>query len=89
MTNPLSIVIQSITNNPGISTGDLSLFKSFCFGHEGRFNGQIRTEWFNAPNKPQFGGPGTSFGSGNFGQITSMGGGDSVRVIQMAAKFIF
>jgi hypothetical protein len=53
---------------------------------EHRFNGQFRTEWFNVLNKPQFGGPGTSFGSGNFGQITSMGGGDSVRVIQMAAN---
>jgi hypothetical protein len=30
-----------------------------------------------------------AFGSGTFGQIASMGGGDSVRVIQMAAKFIF
>ena len=76
-------------NNPGISTGDLSLFKNFRFGHEGRFNGQFRTEWFNALNKPQFGGPGTSFGSGNFGQITGTAGGDAVRVIQMAAKFIF
>ena len=76
-------------NNPGISTGDLSLFKNFRFGHEGRFNGQFRTEWFNALNKPQFGGPGTGFGSGNFGQITSTAGGDAVRVIQMAAKFIF
>ena len=73
--------------NPGVSTCDFSLFKNNRFGKEGNRNIQLRTEWFNALNKPQFGGPGTGFGAGNEGVIT--GTAHAGRQIQMAAKFIF
>lgn len=84
----LARTLPNVTG-PGVSTADLSLFKNNRFGPDGKYNAQFRTEWFNALNKPQFGMPGTGFGSGNFGQVTGTSGNDSSRVIQMAVKFIF
>ena len=54
---------------PGYSNWDLSLFKNFPI-HE-RANIQFRAQAFNAFNTPLFNGPNTSFGSSNFGKITS------------------
>ncbi|WP_263356208.1 carboxypeptidase regulatory-like domain-containing protein [Acidicapsa ligni] len=54
---------------PGFENWDLALFKNVLI-HD-RFNVQFRAESFNAFNTPQFSGPNTSFGSSNFGAITS------------------
>jgi outer membrane receptor protein involved in Fe transport len=47
----------------------------------------FRLEAFNALNHPQFAAPGTSQGSGNFGQITSTNSDN--RDLQLALKYIF
>jgi hypothetical protein len=52
---------------------------------------QLRGELFNAFNHPNFGVPGSTLGSGNFGQISSTGPGalGLPRNVQLAAKFTF
>ena len=76
---------------PGTSNADLSLFKEFSLGkvREG-MHLELRTEWFNALNHPQFGNINNTVSPSNsaFGQIT---GPDvnSPRVIQMALKLYF
>ncbi len=76
---------------PGTSNADLSLFKEFYLNkvREG-MHLELRTEWFNALNHPQFGNINNTVSVSNsaFGQIT---GPDvnSPRVIQMAMKLYF
>ena len=75
---------------PGRNNFDLALMKNFAFTE--RFRMEFRAEAFNAWNHTQFkgdannGGIGNSFGSGNFGQVTSAFDG---RQWQMALKAIF
>jgi hypothetical protein len=54
---------------PAFENWDLALFKNVKVLE--RVNVQFRAESFNAFNTPEFNGPNTSFGSSNFGQITS------------------
>ena len=54
---------------PGYANWDLSLFKNIPIRN--RANVQFRAQAFNAFNTPLFNGPNTSFGSSNFGKITS------------------
>jgi hypothetical protein len=76
---------------PGTANADLSLFKEFGLDklREG-MHLELRTEWFNAFNHPQFGNINTTVSPSNtaFGQIT---GPDvnSPREIQMALKLYF
>jgi len=76
---------------PGTANADLSLFKEISLSRlrEG-MHLELRTEWFNAFNHPQFGNINNTVSPSNsaFGQIT---GPDvnSPRVIQMAMKFYF
>jgi hypothetical protein len=72
---------------PGQRNTDLSLFKNSYFGPENKLNLQYRVEMFNAFNTPQFGTPGSQFGSGSFGVISSTA--ISPRQIQMALKMIW
>jgi hypothetical protein len=73
--------------SPGNRNADLSAMKNNYFGHERRYNLQLRFEAFNALNHPIFGGPNANVNSANFGKITSIANGS--RVIQFASKFIF
>jgi hypothetical protein len=72
---------------PGMNTFDLSLQKTFKMpfreGHELLF----RTEFFNAFNKPQFGTPGASLGTGTFGRITGTAADN--RQIQFGLRYAF
>ena len=52
-----------------------------------RLSLQYRAELFNFLNHPNWGDPGTSFGSATFGRITSTAG--DPRVIQMGLKLLF
>ena len=73
---------------PGTSNANLSLFKEFSLKRlrEGAHL-ELRTEWFNAFNHPQFAAPNTAVGNAQFGQVTSQA--NSPREIQMALKLYF
>jgi len=73
--------------NPGQRNTDLSAFKNTYFGSEQRVNLQYRCEMFNVFNTTQFGSPGNTVLSGNFGIISSTA--VAPRNIQMALKLIW
>jgi len=78
-------------NVPGTANANLSLFKQFSLKRvrEGAHL-ELRTEWFNAFNHPQFAGPNTSVGQTGptgFGAILSQA--NLPRSIQMALKLYF
>ncbi len=81
---------------PGYFDDNVSLFKNFPIFRE-RVNLETRFDAFNFSNTPAFGLPGTTFGSSNFGKITStlgsgvgnVNGVGGPRVLQAAAKFTF
>jgi hypothetical protein len=75
------------TRHDGINNLDLGIFKNNKFGADGRFNLQVRGELFNMANHVRFGYPGMSFGSPQFGVISSQG--NSPRQIQLALKFLY
>jgi hypothetical protein len=75
--------------NPGIVNTDISFFKNNYFGGEQRCNVQFRAEMFNALNHPLFGGPDTNLADANFGKVTGTIGGQAIRQIQLAVKFLF
>ena len=72
-------------------TMDASLFKQFLL-REG-MNFEIRGEFFNVLNRPQFGGPGTSIGSSNYGAVmvgtTLPTQANDARLGQLTARFNF
>jgi hypothetical protein len=81
---------------PGFVQDNLSAFKDFKFTERLILN--ARVDAFQLSNTPQFANPGNSFGSGNFGQVTSTfgsgvsGGINSVggaRTLQLSAKLSF
>jgi hypothetical protein len=49
-----------------------------------RLNGQLRAEFSNVLNHPNFGAPNTSPTSAAFGQVTSMSG--TSRILQLALR---
>ncbi len=78
---------RNILRAPGQANIDLSLVKVTRF-HE-RFEHQLKFEFFNAFNHPQFAAPGNTIGTGTVGQITSLLFGSTPRQIQVAMKFSF
>ena len=64
---------------------DLSIFKVLTFTEDVRL--QIRAEFFNFANTPQFGPPNTSFGSPDFGTINSQI--NSARQFQFGLRLLF
>jgi hypothetical protein len=73
---------------PGTNNATLALFKDISLSkmREGA-RLQIRAEAFNALNHPVFGGIQTTFGNGNFGQVTSQV--NTPRNIQMGLQLYF
>ena len=65
---------------------DVSVFKKFVI-HE-HTNFEIRGEFFNVMNTPNFGGPGTSLGSATFGMVTLTQANDP-RIGQLTARINF
>ncbi len=56
---------------PGVANWDTSAFKNFPVDRDGKVNVQFRAEAFNLFNRVQFGYPGLTQGTSNFGVITS------------------
>lgn len=54
-----------------IANWDTSVFKNFPVDKNGRVQVQFRAEIFNLFNRPQFGFPGNSLGTSNFGVVNS------------------
>jgi Carboxypeptidase regulatory-like domain/TonB dependent receptor len=69
---------------PGSVNFDFSVFKNISLG--GRAKAQLRVEAFNLFNHPNFGGPGTTFGTSTFGVISSAA---DARVVQLGLKLLF
>ncbi len=75
---------RNVVEIPGLNNWDLSLFKTTTVTES--FRVQFRTEFFNAWNHPQFGGPSTNVQDPFFGQIRSA---RDPRVIQFALKLLW
>jgi hypothetical protein len=73
-----------ILDGPANHTMDLGLMKNFFFT-ESKYL-QLRFEGYNALNHVNLNSPGTTLGTGNFGQVTSSG---SARTVQIGLKFLF
>jgi hypothetical protein len=69
----------------GIRNLDLSIFKAFEFREN--MSLQLRAEFFNFSNTPRFGMPNTSFGSTDFGLITSQS--NQSRHGQIGIRFVW
>jgi hypothetical protein len=71
----------------GETNFDLSLFKNFPFGPDGRLAIQFRAELFNLFNHPQFDLPGQTFGTAQFGVVSNQV--NQPRLVQFAMRFRF
>ena len=76
---------RNVLIGPRIVGVDMSVAKNFIVGEKNRL--ELRGEFFNLPNHPIFGNPGTSPGSTTYGVI----GGTRIdpRDVQIALKFVF
>ncbi len=79
--------VDPILRADGIKNWDFSIFKDTRFGPENRLGMQFRTEVFNLFNRPQFGPPNRTVGSGNLGIVNSTV--NNPRLIQFALRFTF
>jgi hypothetical protein len=71
----------------GINNVDLALRKQINIREGMKF--QVRLEGFNAFNRTRFDRANYQFGSGGFGQVTSLASGWHARQIQVVARFEF
>ncbi len=71
----------------GIANWDFSTFKNFPFGPEGKVNLQFRAEFFNLFNRVQFGFPGQTFGTPQFGVVSTQE--NLPRLVQFALRLAF
>ena len=78
---------RDILRGPGQAQADLSLVKNTRFGD--RFEHQLKFEFFNALNHPQFAGPGSTIGTATAGVISSLLYNTPMRQIQIAMKLSF
>jgi hypothetical protein len=75
---------RNLIRGPAFQSVDASIFKEFGFAE--RYKLQTRLEVFNVTNTPHFGNPDGVVTDGTFGELTKPG---QMRVLQLAAKFIF
>ncbi|MGH9476064.1 MAG: TonB-dependent receptor domain-containing protein [Terriglobales bacterium] len=76
-----------IAYGPGEHNIDLALMKDIAVPGEHAGHVQIRGEFYNATNTPQFNGPGTNVATGSFGHITSTS--VNPRLVQLGIKYVF
>ncbi|MCC6863167.1 MAG: hypothetical protein IT158_31615, partial [Bryobacterales bacterium] len=75
---------RNLGYGPGFMGADFSVHKRWALTE--RMGLMYRCDVFNLPNRPNFGHPNTSFGSGAFGTITSAADG---RILQMNLRVEF
>jgi len=66
---------------------DVGFVKNNRFYREGRLNLQFRSEFFNLFNRVRFGDPGLTYGTPQFGVVTSQA--NTPRLIQFALKLLY
>lgn len=71
----------------GIANWDFSAFKNFPLRPDAKLNLQFRAEFFNLFNRVQFGAPGQTFGTPQFGVVT--GQQNTPRLVQFALRLGF
>lgn len=71
----------------GIANWDFSTFKNFPFGPDGKLHIQFRAEFFNLFNRAQFGSPGQTYGTSQFGVVSTQQ--NLPRLVQFALRFGF
>jgi Carboxypeptidase regulatory-like domain len=79
--------VDPILRMQGINGFDVALFKTTNFGPRERLGVQFRAEFFNLFNTAQFGPPGETFGTPQFGVVSSQV--NNPRLVQFALKFLF
>ena len=77
----------TVVRGDGANNLDLGIFKNNRFGREGKFNLQLRGEFFNVANHVRFGLPGLAYGNATFGVVSTQW--NTPRQIQLAMKFLF
>ena len=75
---------RNVLRGPGLFVTDLSLMKNFALFRSTRF--QFRADISNLFNTANFNNPNTTFGTANFGRITSA---QRMRQIVLGAKVLF
>jgi hypothetical protein len=84
---------RNILQGPGTKEFDLSLFREFSLSEGSSRKLQLRSEFFNFLNSPQFNNPNATIGTSSVGTITSAGSPFTFqrlsREIQVAAKLYF
>ena len=81
----LGSAARNVASGPGLVNFDLSLLKNFNFSEQ-RYV-QLRGEFFNALNRPNFGLPNTSRGAAAFGSIS--GTANEGRIIQIGLRLVY
>jgi hypothetical protein len=71
----------------GTNNMDVGLVKNNRFLRDGRMNLQFRAELFNFFNRVRFGDPGLTFGTSQFGVVSSQA--NTPRLIQLALKLLY
>ncbi|MFN7996221.1 MAG: TonB-dependent receptor [Bryobacteraceae bacterium] len=71
----------------GTHNFDFALFKNMALAREGQIRLQFRAEFFNLFNSPQFGPPGSTVGTAQFGVVSSQV--NNPRLVQFALRFMF
>lgn len=75
---------RNILDQPGVTNLDLSISKNMTLSE--KVNAQLRAEFFNLTNTPQFGRPRNNASAGNFLQVT---GATGDRQIRLGLRFSF
>ncbi len=78
---------RTICCGPGAALIDLSAYKWFVFTE--RYRLQLRGDFFNIANRPNFAPPAAVRGRGDFGRIGAIAAGSTGRQIQLALRFEF
>ncbi len=69
---------RNILNRPGVTNLDFSIMKNMALSE--KVNAQLRAEFFNLTNTPQFGRPRNNIAQGNFLAVVSAGGDRQIRL---------